>query len=272
MQRMTVTSFESSETHIYYWPRCFVMRTGNFRQEFREKPYQRLSATLIANPTHPFTLLTGESGTVNTQLALLSPTSRRRQFIMDGGDGFLFDIDITTEAYRRIKPLLPMDGSHQPDGSMVDIVLGHLETLKGTVLSTGDAITLFNRIIDLVAEGCKPPRELDARIKQILGIIDTHARDEITVSGLAETVGLSESRLRSLVQSQLGCNLARFLRWTAAWKTAELWRPGITYTEVAHAAGFHDLSHANRTFVELFGMPPTKVLRSENIHLHRCEP
>lgn len=268
---MPVTSFESAETHIYYWPRCFLLRTSSFRQEFREKAYQRLSATLIANPIRPFTLLAGEGPAISTHIALLSPSSKRRQLVFEGGDGFLFDLDITTDTYRKIKPLLPLEGLIQPHGEGVNALLIELQQISSRNIDANDARRLFNRAFELISKDCKPPRPLDHRIREVLRTIDAKARDEITVSGLAEAVGLSESRLRSLVQRQLGCNLARYLRWVTAWKTAELWRPGITYTEVAHAAGFHDLSHANRTFVELFGMPPTRVLKSEHIHLHRCE-
>jgi AraC-like DNA-binding protein len=61
------------------------------------------------------------------------------------------------------------------------------------------------------------------------------------------------------------------MRWIAAWRSVEIWRPGMSFTEVAHAAGFHDLSHANRTFHELFGMPPSRMLRAPDIAVQRCE-
>lgn len=263
---------DNNHTQIYYWPRNFLVRSNSFKQEFRDKPYQRLSATIVANPTADFSLQAGHDAPITSRLSILSPGSRRQYLEFNGGDGFLLDIDITSDLFSRLKPILPMHGSMEPGPDITTPVLDNLSRWSGKPLTTSDAVSIFHDSISLLAPEPRKQRPRDSRVTEVLRIIDHSARDEITVAGLADAVGLSESRLRSLVQRELGCNLARYLKWATAWKTAALWRPGITYTEVAHAAGFHDLSHANRTFIELFGMSPTRVLRSNLITLHRCSP
>lgn len=257
-------------TTVFYWPRSFVMRSSEFLQEFRDKPYQRLSATLIANPHTDFSLHTG-GDTLSGRIALLSPGSRRHFMHIKGGDCFLFDVEITSSAYRRIKGHLPVDGSTQPPPATSEAILNRLAGLHGMQLEPDAAVGLFHDVIGLLVQDAPEPHPLDPRIELILQRVDQSARDEVTVAGLARSVKLSESRLRSLVQRELGCSLSRYLRWATAWKTAAYWRPGLSITEVAHAAGFHDLSHAHRTFVEIFGMSPSRVLRSGEIELIRCQ-
>ena len=98
-------------------------------------------------------------------------------------------------------------------------------------------------------------------------LVDERPLDEASLSGLAREVGLSESRLRDLFRKTLGCTLSQYARWAAAWKAVHLWKKGMTFTDVAHAVGFHDLAHADHALGETFGMSPSDLSR---IDLRRC--
>lgn len=247
------------------------MRTCQFEQSLRNKHYQRLSATLIVNAEETFSFQAGNANIHHTNIALLSPGSRRNYMKIAGGDCFLFDLEITSEAFSRLRSMLPIDGGSTPPSHITDAVMQKVKELRNQEINACDAVMLFDDVIGILVADTPPAKVRDGRIDEVLRKIDESCRDEVTVAGLAKLVGLSESRLRSLVQKELGCSLSRYLRWATAWKTAELWRPGVTLTEVAHAAGFHDLSHANRTFIELFGLSPSKVLKSDQIRLERCD-
>ena len=267
---MTDTAIQTTpSTQVFFWPRCFVLRTRNFAQKVDLKPYQRLAATLIVSVDNPFTLRINDSPRSQYQVALLSPDARRHELCFKNSDSFLFDIGLSTAGYDRLKPLLRYGEAVVPRQSTA--LLEHLHKLKASQLNCSNAPQLLQEVVDILAPNNDKPAIRDARIQRVLALIDALPRDELTVAGLAHEVGLSESRLRSLSQRYLGCSLSRYMRWIAAWRSVEIWRPGMSFTEVAHAAGFHDLSHANRTFHELFGMPPSRMLRAPDIAVQRCE-
>ncbi len=246
------------------------MRSNCFQQSIRDRHYQRLSTTLIINAEKPVTLQVDDLPPEECHIALLSANSRRQHMAFNGGDGFLFDIDITSDACARLRSTLPLRGLGKPAPRIAAGLLDMVAGMRDTPLSADTAVAFYQDIIDTLTAECPPARPRDVRIQKILRSIEQTHREELSVASLARAVNLSQPRLRSLVQKELGCSPVSYLRWAMAWKTAELWRPGITITEVAHAAGFHDLSHANRTFVELFGLSPTRFLKSDQIRMERC--
>lgn len=258
----------SAKTQVFFWPRCFVMRTRGFAQSGRGRPYQRLAATLLVSVDVPFRLRINDTPARKYRVALLSPDARRHELHFEDSDSFLFDIGLSSPEYARLRPLLRYGEVLVPDRSTV--VLKHLAGLRGKTLDCTGARQLLQDVVDIIAPPLARPRVTDPRIAQVLQRIDALPRDELRVAALAAEAGLSESRLRSLAQRELGCSLSRYMRWIAAWRSAELWRPGMSLTDLAHAAGFHDLPHANRVFNELFGMPPSRMLRSTDIAVTRC--
>lgn len=256
-------------TQVFFWPRCFVLRTRDFAQRVDVKPYQRLAATLIVSIDAPFNLRINDGPSEQYNVALLSPDARRHELRFNNSDSFLFDIGLSTAEYDQLKPLLRYGEAVVPKQSKE--LLKYLGKQAGSALDSQTAKALLTDVVSLIAPTTNKPAIRDARISRVLQLIDELPRDELSVSGLAAEVGLSESRLRNLSQRYLGCSLSRYMRWIAAWRSVEIWRPGMSFTEVAHAAGFHDLPHANRTFNELFGMAPSRMLRSPDIVVQRCD-
>ena len=263
-------SDNNPKTQVFFWPRCFVLRTHHFVQQVDIKPYQRLSATLIISVEQPFRLRINENPAAEYQVALLSPHARRHELHLTQPNSYLFDLGLSSPQYERINSLLRYGEATVPESA--GELLEYLAGWRDKTLDCSNAPQLLNDCVDIIAPQTSRPLIRDARIKRVLELIDDLPRDELSVSGLAAEVGLSESRLRSLAQRYLGCSLSRYMRWIAAWRSVEIWRPDMSFTEVAHAAGFHDLSHANRTFHELFGMPPSRMLKSPDIVVSRCNP
>lgn len=96
--------------------------------------------------------------------------------------------------------------------------------------------------------------------------------DALSVAMLARDVGLSDSRLRDLFKKAMGCRLSQYMRWIAAWKAVSLWREGMKFTDVALAAGFHDLAHADHAFAEIFGLSPSEITDTRWMSFHKCGP
>ena len=111
---------------------------------------------------------------------------------------------------------------------------------------------------------------MDARIEKAREIVDRLPLNEVRIDQLAEQVHLSESRLRELFKAQVGATIGEYSRWQAIWRASNLWRSGRTLTEVAVEAGFHDLAHADKVFVETFGIRPSIITDARFFRLMRC--
>lgn len=253
-------------TEIYYWPRSFLMRTRDFVQS---KPYQRITTTLIAAPQGDLRVQTEDRGKIECAGIVLGPSARRLALELRGGAGFLIEAEPRSEEHRALMAYLQHSPSKLLDEAALARLLPVLDAHARPTLDAARARQLHRLAISAVH--VPPPASApDSRIVQVLDHLERASLDEVLLSELARQVGLSESRLRSLARKHLGCNLSQYMRWLAAWKIAMVWRPGLTLTDAAHAAGFHDLSHANHAFNEMFGMSPSRVVRSDEVSLVNC--
>jgi AraC-like DNA-binding protein len=79
----------------------------------------------------------------------------------------------------------------------------------------------------------------------------------------AATAFLSPSRFAHLFKQQLGLPFRRYLLWRKLTRAMlEIGREGKV-TAAAHAADFADAAHLTRTFVQMFGIPPSVMLRGK---------
>lgn len=266
---MRTTDENKAATDIYYWPCSFLLRARGFTQAFRQKPYQRLAVTVIVATDEPFELQVEDATATTAHAVILGPQTRRHSLQMPRTDSILLDVGVNHALF----PALVERLQHAPMVLLDDesALLRPLREQGAELDGCAQARVLFETTIRALAGEGGAQRRLDTRVAATLNRIDALPRDELRVSALAEQAGLSASRLRALVQESLGCSLSSYLRWAAAWKTVSAWKPGLTLTHAAHEAGFHDLAHASRTFSELFGLPPSRLLDSRNVNLHPCE-
>ncbi len=254
-------------TQIYYWPRSFLLRSRDFVQN---KPYQRISTTLIVSLDGDLELETQHGGRLHCAGIVLGPTARRLFLRICNGSAYMIEAEPLSPEHQALMDYL----SHQPARSLSSATLQRLRAVLVPHEST-DRLSpelarqlhreAVNSIQALPAAAC-----CDARLREAIAQVEHLALDEVSIAVLAGRVGLSESRLRSLSRKTLGCSLSQYVRWLAAWKIAAYWQPDMTLTDAAHAAGFHDLAHANHAFNQMFGMSPTRVVRSPAVVLMPC--
>ena len=99
----------------------------------------------------------------------------------------------------------------------------------------------------------------DPRVQKIIQISVDEALHNESVEALAERVNLSSSRLGHLFKEQTGITLTRFRSFNRMRAVAFNFADGCSLTDGAIAAGYSDSSHFNRTFKDLFGIPPSSV-------------
>ena len=101
---------------------------------------------------------------------------------------------------------------------------------------------------------------LDPRVRKVAGRFNRGELLDASVSELAKLVRLSPSRFVHLVTAELGVGIRRLKQHYRFKLVALAAAQGKSLTTAAHAAGFADSGHFSRTFLETFGLSPSKVL------------
>jgi len=104
--------------------------------------------------------------------------------------------------------------------------------------------------------------KIDKRIKNVLELIKSNLEQgRISSNALAEHIFLSESRFSHLFKEQIGIPVRKYILWCRIQKALKELLNGHNFTKSAHAAGFSDSAHFSRTFLEMFGVSPSSVLK-----------
>jgi AraC-like DNA-binding protein len=116
------------------------------------------------------------------------------------------------------------------------------------------------------------PRAFDPRIGRVLNLLKQTFPDAPTSGELAAQVGLSEGRLIHLFGEQLGVPLRRYVLALRLRHVLFGLAMGHNLTDSAHEAGFCDSAHFTRVYREMYGLAPSKILRSDTVRLRFQAP
>lgn len=100
---------------------------------------------------------------------------------------------------------------------------------------------------------------LDTRVVSALEYMRSSIDHRMSVAEVASKVGLSSGRLEHLFSAQVGIPMSRYMTWYRLHNALKIMQHQRSLTEVAHAAGFADLSHLGRTFRRMLGLSPSAV-------------
>jgi AraC family transcriptional regulator len=142
-----------------------------------------------------------------------------------------------------------------------------LDRMYGEALSTALAVHLL-REYDAAVPGPKRrygelPRE---KLVRAVAYIQDQLDTDLTVSGIAQAVGMSPYHFTRLFKESTGQTPYQYVVDARVKKAKELLTTGkFTISEVAYHVGFADQSHLTRHFKKVFGLPPKKLLRKRQI-------
>ncbi len=112
---------------------------------------------------------------------------------------------------------------------------------------------------------------IDSRIGMALNFIKEQPERKVPLYLIAQTVGLSESRLVHLFKEQIGIPIRRYLLWLRLVQAIDHLFSNGSLTRAAHEAGFADSAHFARTFREMFGVTPSELFKnSQFVQVIRC--
>ena len=147
--------------------------------------------------------------------------------------------------------------------SRLDAVAGELRRFVEQPLESLEIGALIKQCVRALSTGAPPSRRLDERVTRVLTAIRDADDLHVSIEDAAATAFLSPSRFAHLFKQQVGLPFRRYMLWRKlARAIVMIGREGNIGT-AAHAADFADAAHLTRTFYEMFGMPPSVMMRGE---------
>lgn len=111
----------------------------------------------------------------------------------------------------------------------------------------------------LQAVGVRPRRS--ARLRRTLAALDTDPQRFARIEDAAAHAGLSASRFGHVFRAEVGLPFRRYRIWRRMAAVARALQSGRSLTEAACEAGFSSSAHFSATFRQLFGLPPSVLVR-----------
>jgi AraC-like DNA-binding protein len=132
------------------------------------------------------------------------------------------------------------------------------QPLKGLEIAA-----LIRHCVQALSTGAPPSRRPDARVTRVLAAIRKADDLRMSIEDAAAMVFLSPSRFAHLFKQQVGLPYRRYMLWRKLARAVLLIGRERTIATAAHAADFADAAHLTRTFYQMFGMPPSIMMRGE---------
>jgi AraC family transcriptional regulator len=257
--------FPSSElADVMYKPHVIVINishsiTGEYKKEGRFQPLFKERGAISFFPSHqPFSqrLKVERGAFANVLFLALNPV-----FISRVAEGLELDANRIEliEKRRSTDPAL----NHIAMALRAGVQSGAaLDRMYGEALSTALAVHLLREYGAAVLgpkrhDGGLPREKLVRAVEYIQDQLDT----DLTVSGIAQAVGMSRDHFTRLFKKSTGQTPCEYVIEARVRKAKELLTTGkFTISEAAFHVGFADQSHLTRHFKRVFGLPPKRLL------------
>jgi AraC-like DNA-binding protein len=138
-----------------------------------------------------------------------------------------------------------------------------LQRFRERPLESLELGVLIRHCVQALSAGAPPARRIDPRVTNVLRRIQQSDDLRISLESAAAAVFLSPSRFAHLFKQQLGLPFRRYLLWRKLTRAMLVIGQEGTATAAAHAADFADAAHLTRTFCQMFGIPPSVMLRGQ---------
>jgi AraC-like DNA-binding protein len=130
-------------------------------------------------------------------------------------------------------------------------------------LESMDISDLIRHCVSSLCTGAPPSRRLDERVTKVLTAIRESDDLRMSVEDAAAMACLSPSRFAHLFKQQVGLPFRRYMLWRKLTRAMLSIAREPTIAAAAHASDFADAAHLTRTFYQMFGIPPSVMMRGE---------
>jgi AraC family transcriptional regulator len=122
---------------------------------------------------------------------------------------------------------------------------------------------LIRHCVLSLCAGAPPSRRLDERVTKVLTAIQASDDLRMSIEDAAAMAFLSPSRFAHLFKQQVGLPFRRYMLWRKLTRAVLAIGQERTFAAAAHASDFADAAHMTRTFYQMFGIPPSVMMRGE---------
>jgi AraC-like DNA-binding protein len=140
---------------------------------------------------------------------------------------------------------------------------GELQRFLDQPLEGLEIGALIKHCVHALCAGVPPSRRLDERVSRVLAAIRSADDLRLSVEDAAAMAFLSPSRFAHLFKQQVGLPFRRYILWRKLARAVLVIGRERTIAAAAHEADFADAAHLTRTFYQMFGLPPSVMMRGE---------
>lgn len=146
------------------------------------------------------------------------------------------------------------------ESSQLRVLIPRLRVCSEERYDSRQAARLLDEAIGILAPRGEPSRPPDPRVARAHELLRSAPMRRLALPDLAAAISLSPSRLAHLLRAHLGLPVRRYLLWLRLRDALREMARGATITQAAHAAGFADAPHLDRTFRRMLGFTPSAAL------------
>jgi AraC-like DNA-binding protein len=179
-----------------------------------------------------------------------------------GATGAMMFVDPESSEGVWLQAVLAEDITFAPEARL-QACLAELRAFCERPLEGMDAGELVRHCVLAFCAGAPPSRRFDARITAVLKKIRDSADLRVSLEEAAATVHLSAGRFAHLFKDQLGLPFRRYMLWRKLTRAMLAIGRQSSIAAAAQDADFADAAHLTRTFHQMFGIPPSVLMRGE---------
>lgn len=179
-----------------------------------------------------------------------------------GCNGALLFVDPESSEGTWLRSLLTDDITFAP-AARLQTCLAELRAFRERPLESMDVGDLVRHCVRAFCAGAPPSRRLDERVTKVLKKIRESDDLRLSLEDAAALVHLSPGRFAHLFKEQLGLPFRRYMLWRKLTRAMLVIGRESNIASAAHASDFADAAHLTRTFHQMFGIPPSVMMRGE---------
>lgn len=209
----------------------------------------------------PCTLIMGDETAVGGGLLLHHDVSHAVK-----ADGFVVLIYINPETLlgKKLDHILGCNTVLALDDTLVEQLKAYITEVVAHQYSDTEVAAYLTSVLVKDIVQMETNDTSDVRIGKVITHIKSNLDRPFNFHDLKEIACLSESRLIHLFKKEIGIPIRKYVLWWRLHQAIKLYLTGQTLTQSAHLAGFSDVAHLNRTFVSMFGLNPSQILKNFN--------
>ncbi len=183
-------------------------------------------------------------------------------FNANGATGALLFVDPESSEGAWLQTVLVEDITVVPDARLEPCV-AELRAFRERPLEAKPPGELIRHCVQALSAGAPPSRSLDERVSKVLKAIRESDDMRMSLDEAAALVHLSPGRFAHLFAEQVGLPFRRYILWRKLARAMLAIGRERNLAAAAQAADFADAAHLTRTFNQMFGIPPSVMMRGE---------